>query len=147
MKSAKRSRNPSSSAWPAWSPTLLATGILAHVYFLSHDDEALGGLWAVIATVFVLRGSYEQSMMVAFSRVMATLVSFAICLVYLVFLPLPPLGPGRVLVAVKRPRRHPGSGAPGRRRHRRPNRPNLTVVLAGRGRNPAARLATTHLSA
>ena len=69
---------------------LLATDILAHLYFVSHDDEALGGLWAVIATVFVLRGSYEQSVTAALSRVMATLVSFAICLVYLDFLPFYP---------------------------------------------------------
>jgi uncharacterized membrane protein YgaE (UPF0421/DUF939 family) len=69
---------------------LLATDILAHLYFVSHDDEVLGGLWAVIATVFVLRSSYEQSMTAALSRVMATLVSFALCLIYLVFLPFHP---------------------------------------------------------
>lgn len=69
---------------------LLATDILAHVYFLSHDDEILGGMWAVIATVFVIRGSYEQSVTAALSRVMATLVSFALCLIYLAFLPFHP---------------------------------------------------------
>jgi uncharacterized membrane protein YgaE (UPF0421/DUF939 family) len=69
---------------------LLATDILAHVYFLSHDDETLGGLWAVIATVFVIRGSYDQSVTAALSRVMATLVSFALCLIYLAFLPFHP---------------------------------------------------------
>jgi uncharacterized membrane protein YgaE (UPF0421/DUF939 family) len=69
---------------------LLATDILSHVYFLSHDDEILGGMWAVIATVFVLRSSYEQSVTAALSRVMATLVSFALCLVYLAFLPFHP---------------------------------------------------------
>jgi uncharacterized membrane protein YgaE (UPF0421/DUF939 family) len=69
---------------------LLATDILAHVYFLSHDDELLGGMWAVIATVFVLRSSYKQSISAALSRVMATLVSFALCLIYLAFLPFHP---------------------------------------------------------
>jgi uncharacterized membrane protein YgaE (UPF0421/DUF939 family) len=69
---------------------LLATDILSHVYFLSHDDEVLGGMWAVIATVFVLRNSYEQSMTAALSRVMATIVSFALCLIYLAFLPFHP---------------------------------------------------------
>jgi uncharacterized membrane protein YgaE (UPF0421/DUF939 family) len=69
---------------------LLATDILAHVYFLSHDDELLGGMWAVIATVFVLRSSYKQSISAALSRVMATIVSFALCLVYLAFLPFHP---------------------------------------------------------
>jgi uncharacterized membrane protein YgaE (UPF0421/DUF939 family) len=69
---------------------LLATDILAHVYFLSHDDELLGGMWAVIATVFVLRSSYKQSISAALSRVMATIVSFALCLIYLAFLPFHP---------------------------------------------------------
>jgi uncharacterized membrane protein YgaE (UPF0421/DUF939 family) len=69
---------------------LLATDILAHVYFLSHDDELLGGMWAVIATVFVLRSSYKQSISAALSRVMATIVSFALCLAYLAFLPFHP---------------------------------------------------------
>jgi len=69
---------------------LLATDILSHVYFLSHDDEVLGGLWAVIATVFVLRSSYDQSVTAALSRVMATIVSFALCLLYLAFLPFHP---------------------------------------------------------
>ncbi len=69
---------------------LLATAVLAHVYFLSHDDEILGGMWAVIATVFVIRGSYDQSVTAALSRVMATLVSFALCLIYLAFLPFHP---------------------------------------------------------
>jgi uncharacterized membrane protein YccC len=69
---------------------LLATDILSHVYFVSHADAVLGGLWAVIATVFVLRGSYQQSMTAALSRVMATIVSFALCLIYLAFLPFHP---------------------------------------------------------
>jgi uncharacterized membrane protein YgaE (UPF0421/DUF939 family) len=69
---------------------LLATDVLSHVYFLSHDDELLGGMWAVIATVFVLRGSYKQSISAALSRVMATIVSFALCLIYLAFLPFHP---------------------------------------------------------
>ena len=69
---------------------LLATDVLSHVYFLSHDDELLGGMWAVIATVFVLRSSYKQSITAALSRVMATIVSFALCLIYLAFLPFHP---------------------------------------------------------
>jgi uncharacterized membrane protein YgaE (UPF0421/DUF939 family) len=69
---------------------LLATNVLSHVYFLSWADELLGGMWAVIATVFVLRDSYEHSMTAAVSRIMATVVSFALCLIYLVFLPFHP---------------------------------------------------------
>ena len=65
----------------------LATTILAHVYSPSAADDELGGLWAVIATVFVLRETYDKSVAAAVSRIGATLVSFALCLVYLAFLP------------------------------------------------------------
>jgi uncharacterized membrane protein YgaE (UPF0421/DUF939 family) len=65
----------------------LATTILAHVYSPSVADDELGGLWAVIATVFVLRETYDKSVAAAVSRIGATLVSFALCLVYLAFLP------------------------------------------------------------
>jgi len=41
----------------------------------------------VIATVFVCRFSYHQSTTAAVSRVAATSVSFALCLIYLIFLP------------------------------------------------------------
>jgi Zn-dependent protease len=65
----------------------LATRMLAHVYLLSRDDELVCGLWAVIATVFVLRDSYQRSMTAAVTRMAATTVSFVLCLIYLVFLP------------------------------------------------------------
>jgi len=64
----------------------LATTILAHAHSGTADD-LLGGMWAAIATVFVLRHSYHQSIAAALSRMSATLVSFALCLAYLVFLP------------------------------------------------------------
>ena len=44
-------------------------------------------MWAVIATVFVNRRSYEESLSAAVSRTAATLVSFAYCLVFLTLLP------------------------------------------------------------
>jgi len=64
----------------------LATTILAHTHSGTADD-LLGGMWAAIATVFVLRHSYHQSIAAALSRMSATLVSFALCLAYLAFLP------------------------------------------------------------
>jgi len=64
----------------------LATTILAHAHSGTADD-LLGGMWAAIATVFVLRHSYHQSIAAALSRMSATLISFALCLAYLVFLP------------------------------------------------------------
>ena len=65
----------------------LITQLLGHIYFLSHANSLLGGMWAVIATIFVFRLCYEESIVAAVSRMTATLVSFVLCLVYLVFLP------------------------------------------------------------
>ena len=43
-------------------------------------------MWAAIATVFVLRDSFTQSVSAAVSRMIATLASFVPCFVYLLFL-------------------------------------------------------------
>jgi uncharacterized membrane protein YccC len=66
---------------------LLATRLLSHMYFVSKDDDLLGGMWAFIATIFVIRDSYQKSVSAAASRIGATAVSFVICLVYLAFFP------------------------------------------------------------
>ena len=68
----------------------LITGPRSDVYSLSKADDVVGGLWALIATVFVYRDSYERSVSAAVSRLEATLVSFALCLIYLIFLPFQP---------------------------------------------------------
>jgi len=65
----------------------LTTHVLSHVYLVSKDDGVLGGLWAVISTIFVFRDSYQRSIAAAVSRMSATLLSFLVCLVYLSFLP------------------------------------------------------------
>ena len=65
----------------------LITRILTHVYSISRDDDLLGGMWAVAATLFVYRYSYEQSIRAALSRMAATSVSFVLCLVYLLIFP------------------------------------------------------------
>jgi uncharacterized membrane protein YccC len=70
----------------------LTTRVLSLVYSINTGDDALGGLWAVIATVFLLRDSYNKSLAAAVSRMAATLVSFALCLAYLAFLPFHPWG-------------------------------------------------------
>jgi uncharacterized membrane protein YccC len=57
------------------------------VYSASRDDDLLGGMWAVIATIFVLRDSFGKSVAAAVSRMAATSVSFVLCLIYLAFLP------------------------------------------------------------
>ena len=65
----------------------LITRILTRAYFVSRDDELLGGMWAVVATVFVYRLSYQQSVSAALSRMAATLLSFVLCLGYLLVFP------------------------------------------------------------
>src|SRR5260370_11426500 len=44
-------------------------------------------MWAVAATVFLMRYSHEQSVSAALSRMAATLLSFTLCLVYLLIFP------------------------------------------------------------
>jgi hypothetical protein len=66
---------------------LLVNKLMARVHSVSADDDLLGAMWAVLATIFVNRSSYQQSRAAAVSRTAATLISFAYCLVYLAFLP------------------------------------------------------------
>src|SRR6516164_8228105 len=65
----------------------LITHMLARAFPVSRDDDLLGGMWAVIATVFVYRYGYDQTIAAALSRIAATLLSFVLCLLYLLFLP------------------------------------------------------------
>jgi hypothetical protein len=65
----------------------LVTSALSRVYALARDDDLLGGMWAVLATIFVLRDSFGKSVAAAVSRMAATFVSFVLCLIYLAFLP------------------------------------------------------------
>jgi uncharacterized membrane protein YccC len=65
----------------------LTSSVLTRVYSISRADDLLGTLWAVVATIFVCRDSYEQSVAAAVSRMSATAASFVLCLIYLIFLP------------------------------------------------------------
>src|SRR6202040_2674389 len=58
----------------------------------SASDNLLGGMWAVVATVFVFRNTRDQSLSAGISRMIATCVSFVLCLAYLLFLPFNPVG-------------------------------------------------------
>jgi hypothetical protein len=53
----------------------------------SRDDQMLGGMWSVVATMFVIRERYRQSVSAALSRTAATSVSFVLCLGYLLLFP------------------------------------------------------------
>ena len=56
-------------------------------------------LWAVISAVFVFRDTREHSLSVGFSRLFATCVSFALCLVYLLLFPANAIGMA-ILIAI-----------------------------------------------
>jgi len=51
------------------------------------DSGLLGGMWAAVATLFVFRASRGDSLSAGASRLLATSVSFALCLAYLWFFP------------------------------------------------------------
>lgn len=76
----------------------LATRVLTSA-ISSRDDRLLGGMWAVVATVFVCRESYQESISAALSRIAATSVSFILCLGYLFFGPFSSWGMA-VLIAI-----------------------------------------------
>ncbi|MEU8687585.1 FUSC family protein [Streptomyces sp. NPDC048665] len=52
-----------------------------------YEEGQLGGMWAAISTIFVIRECKRKSTTAAIARMSATLISFALCLVYLAFLP------------------------------------------------------------
>jgi Fusaric acid resistance protein-like len=70
----------------------LITHLLARVFSVSRDDDLLGGMWAVVATVFVFRTGCEQSVRAALSRMAATSLSFVLCFIYLLLFPFHFLG-------------------------------------------------------
>jgi len=82
----------------------IITDILTRL--VPRDDELLGGMWAVIATIFVFRYSYEESIHAALSRTSATLLSFVLCFVYLLIFPFRPsamaalIGVGAVVLSL-----------------------------------------------
>ena len=57
------------------------------VQFANRPDVLLGGMWAVVATTFVFRESRESTLSAGLARLIATCVSFALCLAYLLIFP------------------------------------------------------------
>jgi uncharacterized membrane protein YccC len=51
------------------------------------ESDLLGGMWSAVATLFVFRGSRDDSLSAGASRLVATGVSFALCLPYLLVFP------------------------------------------------------------
>ena len=59
----------------------------AGISILYRDANLLGGMWATVATVFVFRETRADAWSAGIARLIATGVSFALCLIYLWFLP------------------------------------------------------------
>jgi uncharacterized membrane protein YgaE (UPF0421/DUF939 family) len=68
----------------------LTTYVLAP--FVATTDAFLGGMWATVATIFVFRETRVSSLSAGISRLIATCVSFALCLAYLAIWPFHPAG-------------------------------------------------------
>ena len=62
------------------------------VRFVDDPTKLLGGMWAIAATVFVFRESRSRTLSAAIGRLIATCVSFALCLAYLLIFPVTGLG-------------------------------------------------------
>jgi uncharacterized membrane protein YccC len=60
--------------------------------FVDKPSDFLGGMWAVIATVFVFRDTRSNSVYAGLARFIATCVSFCLCVFYLVLFPFHPIG-------------------------------------------------------
>lgn len=60
--------------------------------FVDKPSDFLGGMWAVVATVFVFRDTRARSLSAGIARLVATCVSFALCLVYLLLFRFTPEG-------------------------------------------------------
>ena len=61
-------------------------------WFVDQANNFLGGMWSVVAVVFVFRDTRAHALSSAMDRLLATCVSFALCFSYLLFLPFTPVG-------------------------------------------------------
>jgi uncharacterized membrane protein YccC len=69
-----------------WIITYLLSG------FVDQASDLLGGMWGVVAVVFVFRDSRARALSSGIARLIATCVSFALCLPYLLIFPFTPVG-------------------------------------------------------
>lgn len=65
--------------------------------FVERDNDLLGGMWAAVATIFVFRDTRQDTLSAGVARLIATCVSFALCLPYLAIFPFTPVGMGILL--------------------------------------------------
>jgi uncharacterized membrane protein YccC len=73
---------------------LITYWIMTHTLsrFVDESSDCLGGMWAVVAAVFVFRETRLRSLSADIARLIATCVSFALCLLYLSLFPFTPVG-------------------------------------------------------
>jgi uncharacterized membrane protein YgaE (UPF0421/DUF939 family) len=67
-------------------------------YLVGWPSTSVGVLWAVISTVFVYKDSRVHSLAAGASRLIATLASVALCLIYLWLLPATVIGMAALIV-------------------------------------------------
>ena len=70
--------------------------MLAQVFSVSRDDDLLGGMWAVVASIFVYRYSYEESAGAALSRMGGNFIKLRSLFYLPALFPVPSLGIGDV---------------------------------------------------
>src|ERR1700730_17693742 len=100
-------KNPKLSSWDVVYALNMAIACLITYWIITHilsrfvdeSSDLLGGMWAVAATVFVFRETRLRSLSVCIDRLIATCVSFALCLLYLLLFPFTPAGMA-VLIAI-----------------------------------------------
>jgi uncharacterized membrane protein YgaE (UPF0421/DUF939 family) len=87
------------SAWDvAYAIDMAAAAVITYCLMtfvipslVNRPIDPVGVLWAVISTVFVFRDTRAHSLSAGLSRLVATFVSFALCLMYLALFPANPL--------------------------------------------------------
>jgi uncharacterized membrane protein YccC len=93
-------KNPRLSWWDVAYALNMAIACLITYWIMTHTlsrfvdvpSDFLGGMWAVAATVFVFRETRLRSLSAGIARLIATCVSFALCLLYLLLFPFTPVG-------------------------------------------------------
>src|SRR6266436_7690261 len=93
-------KNPKLSWWDVAYALNMAIACLITYWTMTHilsrfvdePSDFLGGMWAVAATVFVFRETRLRSLSAGIARLIATCVSFALCLLYLLLFPFTPVG-------------------------------------------------------
>lgn len=87
------------SAWDfAYAIDMAAAAVITYCvmtfvipFLFDRSTNSVGVLWAVISTVFVFRDTRAHSLSAGLSRLVATFISVALCLIYLALFPANPL--------------------------------------------------------